>query len=55
VVLPDPELAGDCFTSSDEYAPAAFLRTGVPGASVEVVLSILSDLFDFNLPKTHNQ
>lgn len=51
VVLPDPELAGDCFTSSGEYAPAALLRTGVPGASAEAVLSMLSDLLDFNLPE----
>lgn len=51
VVLPEPaELAGDCFTSSDDDG-YAFRRTGVPGVSEEdAVLSILSDLVDFNRP-----
>lgn len=49
VVLPELELTGDCFTSSDGYALAAFLRTGVPGVSEDAELSILSDLVDFNL------
>lgn len=49
VVLPELELTGECFTSSNGYVFPPCLRIGVPGASEEAELSILSDLVDFNL------
>lgn len=55
VVLPELELTGDCFTSSDGYVLPVFLRTGVPGVSDEPELSILSDLVDFSLAFPRNE